>query len=149
MNENAKFTTKDFATNETLFLQGDCGDFIYIIISGSVEISKKTETQKDIIARMSSGDILGEMALLSDEPRCASAIATEPTRVIMVKDQTLHTALLNNDLPILKSLTSQLTLRFKEADQQASYYRNKVKKLEQEVAALKESLLHYELPADN
>ncbi len=149
MEDNAKFTTKDFATDETIFLQGDSGDFIYIIISGSVEISKETKTEKDIVAKMSSGDILGEMALLSDEPRCASATATEPTRVIMVKDRTLRMALLNNDLPILKPLTSQLTLRFKEADQQATYYRNKVKKLEKEVASLKENLLHYELPADN
>lgn len=149
MDDNAKFTTKDFAANETLFLQGDSGDFIYIIISGTVEISKKTDTKNDVVARMSSGDIIGEMALLSDEPRCASAIATEPTRVIMVRDRTLHMALLNNDLPILKPLTSQLTLRFKEADQQATYYRNKVKKLEKEVASLKEILLQHEIPAEN
>ena len=149
MNDNAKFTTKDFAKDETIFLQGENGDCVYIIISGSVEISRKTETTKDIVTQMSSGDILGEMALLSNEPRCASATAKEPTKVIMVKDRTLRMALLNNDLPILKPLTNQLTLRFKEVDQQASYYRNKVKKLEEEVASLKESLLHYELPAEN
>ncbi len=67
----------------------------------------------------------------------------------MVRDRTLRLALLNNDLPILKPLTSQLILRFKEAQQQADYYRKKYKKLEAEVAQLKESLLQYEIREDN
>ncbi len=149
MSDKAKFTTKDFQKGNTLFLQGECGDYVYIIIHGAVEISRTVNDKKEHIATISSGDILGEMAILSDEPRCASAVATEDTRVIMVKDRTLRLALLNNDLPILKPLTSQLVLRFKEMAQQATYYRNKVKKLEQEMAKLQEQLLQHELPADN
>jgi CRP/FNR family transcriptional regulator, cyclic AMP receptor protein len=149
MTDSAKFITKDFAAGETLFAQGDVGEFIYIIISGSVEVCKKSAGKKEIVARMSSGDILGEMAVLTDEPRCASGIAVEPTRVIMVRDRTLRLALLNNDLPILKPLTSQLILRFKEAEQQANYYRKKFKTLEKEVLILNEKLLQYELPEDN
>jgi vacuolar-type H+-ATPase subunit D/Vma8 len=80
------------------------------------------------------------MAVLTDEPRCASGIAVEPTRVIMVRDRTLRLALLNNNLPILKPLTSQLILRFKEAQEQAEYYRRKTKKLKDEVIQLKEEL---------
>jgi CRP-like cAMP-binding protein len=149
MTDNAKFITKDFAVGETLFAEGDVGDFIFIIINGSVEVCKKIDGEGEIVARMSSGDILGEMAVLTDELRCASGIAVEPTRVIMVKDRTLRLALLNNDLPILKSLTRQLILRFKEAEQQAIYYRRKFKKLEKEVSILKDNLLRYELPEDN
>lgn len=149
MNDNAKFTTKDFQKGETLFLQGEYGDYIYIIIHGAIEISKATGDQKEVIAIMSSGEILGEMAILSDEPRCANAIATEATRVIMINDRTLRMTLLNNDLPILKPLTSQLVLRVKEITEQANYYRDKAKKMEQEIVALKENLLKYELPANN
>jgi len=149
MTDSAKFITKDFAAGETLFAQGDVGEFIYIIISGSVEVCKKSACKREIVARMSSGDILGEMAVLTDEPRCASGIAVEPTRVIMVRDRTLRLALLNNDLPILKPLTSQLILRFKEAEQQANYYRKKFKTLEKETLILKERLLQYELPEYN
>lgn len=147
--ENTKFITKDFKEGETLFNQGDNGDYIFIIINGSVEVRKTTNDATESIARVSSGDIIGEMAVLMDEPRCASGIALEPTRVIMVRDRTLRLALLNNDLPILKPLTSQLILRFKEAQQQADYYRSKYKKLEQEHAKLKDRLLHYEIHADN
>ena len=149
MPNNATFITKDFAEGETLFTEGDLGEFIYIIINGSVDIRKEIDGKQQFITRMSSGDILGEMAVLTDSPRCASGIASEPTRVIMIKDRTLRLALLNNDLPILKPLTSQLILRFKEAEQQANYYRRKFKKLEKELAVLKEHLLQYELPADN
>jgi CRP-like cAMP-binding protein len=140
MTNSAKFLTKDFATGEKLFSQGDIGDYIFIIINGSVKICREGSNDNDVIAQMSSGDIIGEMAVLTEEPRCASAIATEPTRVIMVQDRTLRLALLNNDLPILKPLTSQLILRFKEAEQQADYYRRKSKHLEKEVSSLKEQL---------
>ncbi len=149
MSDNAQFITKDFAAGEMLFSQGDVGDFIFIIINGTVDVCKTSNDKKEIVARMSSGDILGEMAVLTDTPRCASGIAAEPTRVIMVKDRTLRLALLNNDLPILKPLFSQLILRFKEAEQQANYYRRKFKKLEKEVAVLKENLLQHEISADN
>ncbi|HID02432.1 MAG TPA: cyclic nucleotide-binding domain-containing protein [Desulfobacterales bacterium] len=149
MTKNATFLTKDFAAGETLFSQGDVGDYVFIIINGSVDVCKETDGNKEIVARLSSGDILGEMAVLTDEPRCASCIASELTRVIMVKDRTLRLALLNNDLPILKPLTSQLILRFKEAVQQATYYRRKFKNLEKEVAALKEQLLQHKLPENH
>ncbi|HIP38024.1 MAG TPA: cyclic nucleotide-binding domain-containing protein [Desulfocapsa sulfexigens] len=144
MQNNATFITKDFAVGETLFEQGDAGDFIYIIVTGSVDVSKDLDGKKEIVARLSSGDILGEMAVLTDEPRCASGVAVEPTRVIMVRDRTLRLALLNNDLPILKPLTSQLTLRFKEAEQQATYYRRKFNKMRKEADMLKKRLLQYE-----
>ena len=147
--ENTKFITKDFKEGETLFTQGDNGDYIFIIINGSVEVRKTTNEKTECIARVSSGDIIGEMAVLMDEPRCASGVALEPTRVIMVRDRTLRLALLNNDLPILKPLTSQLILRLKESQQQADYYRRKHKKLEQEHAKIKDILLHYEINEDN
>ncbi len=147
--ETAKFITQDYKKGETLFEQGDIGDYIYIIINGSVEVRKESKGKTSCIAKVSSGDIIGEMAILTDEPRCASGVALEPTRVIMVRDRTLRLALLNNDLPILKPLASQLVLRLKEAQQQADYYRKKYKKLEQEVAQLKDNLLLYEIREDN
>lgn len=149
MPENAKFITQDYKAGETLFNQGDSGVYVYIIINGTVEVRKETNGKTECIARVSSGDIIGEMAVLTDEPRCATGVAIEPTRVIMVRDRTLRLALLNNNLPILKPLTSQLILRFKEAQQQADYYRKKVRKLKQEVKQLKEDLLQYEIHKDN
>jgi len=149
MSENVKFITQDYKEGEVLFEQGDTGEYIYIIINGSVEVRKEIKGKTECIAKMSSGEILGEMAVLTDEPRCASGIAMEPTKVIMVRDRTLRLALLNNDLPILKPLTSQLILRFKEAQQQADHYRKKYQKLETEVAQLKEHLLQYEIEEEN
>ncbi len=149
MPDNHPFIIKDLAAGEFLFKQGEKGDFVYIIISGTVEITKETHGTTAHVAQMSSGDILGEMAILTDEPRCASASATTPTRVIKINDRALHLALVNNDLPILKPLTRQLIFRFREAEQQADYYRNKSKRLLKEVALLKQQLLHYELEEDN
>ncbi len=146
---SGKFITKDYKKGEMLFQQGDTGDYIYIIINGSVEIRQESKGKSETIAKVSSGDILGEMAVLTDEPRCASGVALENTRVILVQDRTLRLALLNNELPILKPLASQLILRFKEAQQQADYYRKKYKKVELELARTKDKLLQYEIPEEN
>ena len=138
MSEKAKFITKDFAPGETLFTQGEEGNFIFIIMSGKVDVTRETNGKKGHVASVSSGDILGEMAVLTDEPRCASAVAAEPTRVIMVNDRSLRLALVNNDLPILKPLMNQLIMRIKEAEQQVEKCRDKIKELEQEITDLKQ-----------
>jgi cAMP-dependent protein kinase regulator len=62
-----------FPPGETIFKEGDPGDFVYKIDDGEVEIVRKDETgQEKEIARLGSGDFFGEAALLSDAPRNAT-----------------------------------------------------------------------------
>ncbi len=67
----------------------------------------------------------------------------------MIKDRTLRMALLNNDLPILRPLTRQLVVRFKEAEQQSLSYKKKIARLEEENAGLRQRLLDFELSEEN
>jgi|GEM_PF-1336733 len=149
MTNKAEFITKAFKAGEALFEQGGNGDYTFIIISSSVEVLPEVNGEYKYITHIVSGDILGELATLTDKPRYASGVAKEITMVIILRNRTLGLTLLNNDVASLKPLTGQLILHFKEAEQQADYYRNKSKKLTLEITRLKERFLQYKIPTEN
>jgi len=62
-----------FKKGETVFAEGDPGDTVYIVLSGSASIRQGGKE----IARVGAGDEFGEMAALSDEPRVATVVAAE------------------------------------------------------------------------
>jgi trk system potassium uptake protein TrkA len=69
-----------FAPGETVFRQGDKGDAFYIVYKGSVEVRlKRLVFLSKTVATLKTGDFLGEIALISDEPRTATIVAAEPT----------------------------------------------------------------------
>ncbi len=74
-----------YSTNEYIFLQGDPGVGLYIIREGEVLVTQTTgENNKIDIASFSRGDFLGEIALLDDFPRSASAIALKDTSMAVI-----------------------------------------------------------------
>ena len=75
------------ATNETyedgqiIFEEGSHGDWIYVIESGSVELSKAVAGGRAVIAVLQPGEIFGEIAFLAHIPRTATARAVGETTV--------------------------------------------------------------------
>jgi CRP-like cAMP-binding protein len=56
--------------------QGEPGDQMYVIISGEVRVVvNQTEQPEKEIARRGAGDVVGEMSIISGEPRVASVIS--------------------------------------------------------------------------
>ncbi len=64
---------KVFVPGERIFKAGDVGDSIYFIHTGEVEIRSADGTS---LAHLSDGAFFGEMAILTDGPRSATAVAT-------------------------------------------------------------------------
>lgn len=149
MTTNDPISTKIFKAGDVLMEEGEKGSFVYLIINGTVNIFQDKEGEATQIAQMSSGDILGEMGILTNEPRNATAIAAEECKVVMIRDHTLHSALLNDRLPIIKPLTKQLVLRCKEAETANTKYIKKIAKLEKEIETLQEQLLQHTLSSEN
>jgi len=71
---------------EVLFREGEPGDAFYIVFDGAVEISKsRPDGSADRLAVRRAGQGFGEMSLLNDAPRSATARAAERTTLVMVR----------------------------------------------------------------
>ena len=73
-----------FDADEFLFEEGDAGECAYIIESGSVEVSLGKGGRKLVIATLGAGEVLGEMAIIDNFPRTATARAIERTKVTAI-----------------------------------------------------------------
>lgn len=88
-------STRNFAKGQVLLRQGDPGDSLFIIDEGTVDILQADGAERRI-ATLGPDDVFGEMALLTGQPRSATAVAIEPTKVwILYKihfDALLHSS---------------------------------------------------------
>ena len=89
----ASLRIRRFRRNETIFHQGDPGDALFIVGSGSVKIVLPApEGQEEaIIATLRRGDFFGELALLDDSPRSATAVAVEATETLALRRDAFQT----------------------------------------------------------
>ncbi|MEM9342360.1 MAG: Crp/Fnr family transcriptional regulator [Pseudomonadota bacterium] len=72
---------------QVLFERGDDGDALFAIVEGALEIAVHSEDgRKFAFDKMTSGDLLGEIALFDPGPRTATVTATEPTVVLKVSN---------------------------------------------------------------
>lgn len=78
----------DLADGEVLVTEGDVGACMYVIQTGSVQISHRHQGVDTPLALLGPGEIIGEMALFEDEVRSATARAVGPTRVLTVDKAT-------------------------------------------------------------
>jgi len=69
--------------DEVIFYEGEPGLGMYIIESGSIKIYKDYDKKtREELATLSNGDFCGEMALLDESPRSATAVAAEETKLL-------------------------------------------------------------------
>jgi CRP/FNR family cyclic AMP-dependent transcriptional regulator len=76
---------KPCADGQTVFAEGDPGDSMYFIAQGRVRIEKCAQATgglRKTLTVLEAGDYLGEMALLDQKPRSASAVAVGVTRLL-------------------------------------------------------------------
>ena len=73
---------REVAAGVEIFREGDAGDGVYFLKRGSVEISVLVgQNTRHVFSRIEPGDIFGEMAVIEDKPRSASAVAARASAV--------------------------------------------------------------------
>ncbi len=79
--ENSSYL--ELAPGQTLFEEGSAGDCLYVVVSGAINVEKSSpEGRSARIAQFISGDFFGELDMLSNGKRSASALAESGTRLL-------------------------------------------------------------------
>lgn len=95
---------KVFPAGQSIFREGDQGNVAYIIQEGTVEIVKNKDSSKEVVlGSIGKGGIFGEMALIDEQPRMASARAVEMTTVFVVTRMAFEAKLSKAD-PFIRGL---------------------------------------------
>ena len=99
--------TQRFKRGAIIIHEGTAGSYAYLIVSGSVEVSKQVGDEKLVLSRLVKGNIFGEMSLVDDKPRSATIVALEETEVIVISRERFESMLEQNPrsiIPLLKQV---------------------------------------------
>jgi pSer/pThr/pTyr-binding forkhead associated (FHA) protein len=100
-----------FKPGEFIFREGDESRDAYWVLSGQVEISIDTPQGRSVLTILEEGEIFGEMGMIDDLPRAASARALTETEVDVVNERDFHYEVLRDEarlLPYLDALFERL-----------------------------------------
>jgi CRP-like cAMP-binding protein len=75
---------KEYPSGEVIFAEGDIGKALYIILDGSVTITKRCGDDETVLAELRSGEYFGELALIDHMPRYASARTSGKTTLLIM-----------------------------------------------------------------
>lgn len=106
----------EFKDGDYIFREGDLGTEMYIIADGKVEILNKITGKEVVIAVLEKGDFFGEMSILEDLPRAASARALTPTKVLAINGSTFDQMLRDNP-EVAVRMMRKLSRRLRETDE--------------------------------
>lgn len=107
----------ELEAGKTLFKEGSPGDYVCFIVEGAVEIIKSTISgKKTVIATIRKGSTLGEMSIIDNIARSASARAKENTTLVILSKKGFNVILDKHPrigIKILKGITRLLSLNMR------------------------------------
>jgi len=106
-----------YRKSEVIFEEGSTGSEMYIIHSGRVLLSiRQNETQQTPVVVLNPGDFFGEMALVDDSPRSATASAVEDGTELIVMDRARFMFMVRQQPEFALSLMHTLCQRLRDMD---------------------------------
>jgi CRP-like cAMP-binding protein len=105
----------DLTAGETVFREGDLGTEMYIVHEGQIEILKQMQDGERQLALLEKGDFFGEMSILEDLPRAASARAVTDVKLLLINGTTFDQMLRTNP-EIAVRMMRKLSRRLRETD---------------------------------
>jgi len=108
----SELQSRSVKAGQLVFAEGDAADCAYVVESGEIEISTRIEGVMRCIAVLGPGELLGEMGILDDEPRSATAVATEDSHLTIIARDDLIKRLETAD-PVLRLLIDVATKRLR------------------------------------
>lgn len=108
---------RDYEPGAVLFREGQPGDFMYVIQAGEVEIRRMIGESERVMAVLPAGEFFGEMALINQRPRSATAVVRQPSRLLVIEPRTFE-AMIRGKTEIAVRMIRTLAGRLERANQQ-------------------------------
>jgi CRP-like cAMP-binding protein len=108
---------REFPRGTVLFREGEPGKEMYVLQAGRVAISKKVRDVEKVLATLGPGEFFGEMAIISNKPRNASAIVADDAKLLVIDPKTFE-AMIRGNSEIAVRMIKKLADRLSEADAQ-------------------------------
>ena len=108
---------KEFPKGTILFKEGEPGKEMFVLQSGKVAISKKVRDVEKVLAILGPGEFFGEMAIIANKPRNASAIVSEDAKLLVIDPKTFE-GMIRGNSEIAVRMIKKLSDRLSEADAQ-------------------------------
>jgi CRP-like cAMP-binding protein len=108
---------REFPRGSVLFREGEPGQEMFVVHQGRITISKKVGEVEKILSHLGPGEFLGEMAILNNRPRSATATCAEDSKLLVIDAKTFET-MIRSSAEIAVRLIKKLADRLAEADEQ-------------------------------
>jgi CRP/FNR family transcriptional regulator, cyclic AMP receptor protein len=108
---------KEFPKGTVLFHEGEAGKEMFVLQSGRVVIAKTVRDTVQILASLGPGEFFGEMALISNRPRNATATVEEAARLLVIDPKTFE-GMIRGNSEIAVRMIKKLAERLDAADAQ-------------------------------
>ena len=110
---------RTFLPGATIFKEGEPGDAAFVIERGEVEITMLREGQRRTVALLKQGDVFGEMAIIDDGPRSATAVASGATELLAIPREYVHQKLAATD-PLMKFFMQTILERLRYLEKRSA-----------------------------
>ncbi|ABC81030.1 Crp/Fnr family transcriptional regulator [Anaeromyxobacter dehalogenans] len=108
---------REFPRGAVLFREGEPGREMFVVQQGRVTLSKRVGDLEKILASMGPGEFLGEMSILNNRPRSATATCAEDARLLVIDALTFE-AMVRGNAEIAIRMVKKLADRLQEAEEQ-------------------------------
>ncbi len=106
-----------YSRGTVIFHKDDPGSTLYVILSGAVSIVLPSSDGKDLVLSiLSAGDFFGELSLLDEEPRSATATAVEDGTQTLIVPRDAFIELVRSNVQMAIHIMALLSRRLREAD---------------------------------
>lgn len=102
---------------EVLFREGDPGKEMFVIQSGKVRLTRTIRGQEKVLAELAAGEFFGEMSIINDKPRTASAVVIEEAQLLALDPRTFE-AMIKANTEIAVRMIKKLARRLDDANAQ-------------------------------
>jgi CRP/FNR family cyclic AMP-dependent transcriptional regulator len=108
---------REFPAGTVLFRDGEPGKEMYVVQQGKVVISKRAGDIERILSTLGQGEFFGEMSILNNAPRSATATCVEDSKLLVIDPKTFE-AMIRGNAEIAIRMIKKLAHRLQEADNQ-------------------------------